>query len=171
MRPHGVLFYGLVVALAVAADQIVKFLVVSGMHVHQEIVLLPVLSLFRTANIGIAFSMLPWLGDKGLIVLMLAVIGVVLRLWWVSDPRRVVLRLGFALIVGGALGNLVDRIARGHVVDYVLFHIGGWSFAIFNLADSLITIGAALVLIDEVLLASREHREKAPPGRGDRPSD
>lgn len=157
--------YALVVLLAVAADQLVKFLVVSGMGFHQEIRLLPVLSLFRTANTGIAFSMLPWLGDYGLIVLMLVVIAFVLWLWWTSDPARVIMRLGFALVIGGALGNLIDRIVRGHVVDYVLFHVGSWSFAIFNLADSFITIGAGLVILDEVLTMWRGHGSGAPSGR------
>lgn len=161
MKRNAFLLYGLIVAAAIAADQFVKFLVVSGMHLHQEIVLLPFLSLYRTNNTGIAFSMLPWLGDTGLIVLMLAVIAFVLRLWWGSDPRRPVLRFGFALIVGGALGNLIDRILLGHVVDYVLFHVGSWSFAVFNLADSLITVGAALVILDEALLVWRERA--APP--------
>jgi len=154
MRPSA-LVYALVVAAAVAADQFVKYLVLTRMRFHEEIVLLPVLSLFRTSNNGIAFSMLPWLGDYGLILLMVAVIAFVLYLWRSSDPARWVTRIGFALVLGGAVGNLIDRIARGQVVDYVLFHVGGWSFAVFNLADSLITVGAVLVILDEVLLAGR----------------
>ena len=55
-------------------------------------------------------------------------------------PRdQVVARIGFALIVGGALGNLIDRAVHGHVIDYILFHTPVWSFAVFNLADALIT--------------------------------
>ena len=156
-------WYGLVVVAAVVLDQIAKYAVVSGMGDHQEIVLLPVLSLFRTSNTGIAFSMLPWLGDYGLILLMLAVIGFVLYLWRAADPRRIVMRFGFALVLGGAVGNLIDRIAHGHVIDFILFHVGGWSFAVFNLADSFITIGAALVIIDEALLAPRRPQDE---GRG-----
>ena len=58
---------------------------------------------------------------------------------------------GFALIIGGAMGNLIDRFLYGHVIDYFLFHTPGWSFAIFNLADAAITVGAGLVILDELL--------------------
>ena len=170
MNPRSFVVMGTVVAASVAADQFVKHLVVTQMDLHERIDLLPVLSLFRTSNTGIAFSMLPWLGNLGLILLMLAVIAFVLRLWWTSDPARTVARLGFALIVGGALGNLIDRAFRGHVVDYVLFHVGNWSFAVFNLADSLITVGAALVILDEVVVIWRERGADRPdggPGTGD----
>ncbi len=55
------------------------------------------------------------------------------------------------MIIAGALGNILDRFLYGHVVDYVLFHTGSWSFAVFNLADSFITVGACLVVLDEIL--------------------
>ncbi|EFG9153005.1 signal peptidase II, partial [Escherichia coli] len=58
---------------------------------------------------------------------------------------------GFALIIGGALGNVIDRSLLGHVIDYVLFHTPVWSFAVFNLADAFITVGAVLVICDEFL--------------------
>ncbi len=58
---------------------------------------------------------------------------------------------GLALILGGAIGNLIDRVWHGYVIDYVLFHLPGWSFAIFNLADAFITVGAGLVLLEEFL--------------------
>ncbi len=61
------------------------------------------------------------------------------------------------MIIAGALGNLFDRFLYGHVVDYILFHTGTWSFAVFNLADSFITIGAGCVIIDE-LVGSRSAR-------------
>ncbi len=59
--------------------------------------------------------------------------------------------IGFALIVGGAVGNLIDRAVYGHVIDYILFHTPVWSFAVFNLADAFITVGAVAVLLEEFL--------------------
>ena len=55
------------------------------------------------------------------------------------------------MIIAGALGNLVDRLLFGYVIDYILFHTDNWSFAVFNLADSLITIGAGAIVLDELL--------------------
>jgi signal peptidase II len=68
--------------------------------------------------------------------------------------------MGFALIIGGALGNLVDRAVYGHVVDYILFYTSTWSFAVFNLADSLISIGAGLIMLDEVIAILRERKAR-----------
>ena len=86
----------------------------------------------------------------------LAVIAFVLYLAWRTDPRQVLARVGFALIIGGAVGNLIDRAVYGHVIDYVLFHTPVWSFAVFNLADAFITVGAALVVLEELLVWRRE---------------
>ncbi|PRD43369.1 signal peptidase II [Phyllobacterium phragmitis] len=147
----------LVVIFAVIADQIVKYWVETGMDYHQQIGILPFLALFRTHNDGIAFSMLSSMGGAGLIVMTLIVIGFVLYLWWTSSPERRIARFGFALIIGGALGNLIDRSLHGYVIDYVLFHTATWSFAVFNLADAFITIGAGLIILDE-LIAWRSER-------------
>ena len=69
-------------------------------------------------------------------------------------------RAGLALIVSGALGNLVDRVWHGYVIDFFLFHLPGWSFAIFNLADVFITLGAGLVILDEFLVWRRARRQR-----------
>jgi signal peptidase II len=148
--------YFLVTAIALALDQWVKHLVETGMAMHEKIDLLPVLALFRTHNNGIAFSLLSGLGDKGLILVALVVILVVLFLALRSPAGQVFARSGFALIIGGALGNLIDRVRLGYVVDYILFHTPVWSFAIFNLADAFITVGALLILLEELLAWLRE---------------
>ncbi|MBC2884217.1 signal peptidase II [Ochrobactrum sp. CM-21-5] len=156
MKRHAVLSSLLVVILAVALDQFVKFQVETGMGYGEQIDLLPFLALLRVHNEGIAFSMLAWLHDGGLIAITIAVIAFVLYLWWTNAPERVFARYGFALVVGGAIGNLIDRSMHGYVVDYVLFHLPAWSFAIFNLADAFITIGAALIIWEEFLGWRRE---------------
>ena len=140
-----------IVVVAIALDQWIKRLVETGLVMHERVELLPFLSLYRTYNTGVAFSMFSSVGDKGLIVLSLVVIAFVLYLAVRSAPRQWLSRAGFALIIGGAVGNLIDRAVYGHVIDYILFHTPVWSFAVFNLADAFITVGAGLVLIDEFL--------------------
>ena len=151
MSQRATLWSVLIIVFAVTSDQYIKFLVESGMDYNQQIDLLPFLALYRTHNEGIAFSMLSWLHDGGLIAMTVAVIGFVSYLWWTTAPERVISRLGFALIIGGALGNLIDRSLLGYVVDYILFHLPNWSFAVFNMADVYITTGAALIILDEII--------------------
>jgi len=140
--------YAALVALAVVLDQWIKALVESRLVMHEQVDILPFFALFRTYNTGVAFSMFSWAGDKALVILAAVVIVFVLFLAWRSSSRLAL--AGFALIIGGALGNIIDRIAYGHVIDYFLFHTPVWSFAVFNLADAFITVGAGLVLIHEV---------------------
>ncbi len=154
------LAYGAVVAAATALDQWIKLLVETRLDMHLPVQVLPFLSLYRTHNTGIAFSMLDDFGSVGLIAVTVAVIGLVAFIASRTDPAQRLARLGFALIVGGALGNLIDRVWNGHVVDYVLFHLPSWSFAIFNLADAFITVGAGLVILDEFLLWRRERARR-----------
>ncbi len=148
------------VALAAAGlDQWVKHLVETQLAMHVPVPVLPFLALFRTHNTGIAFSMLDGFGSVALIAVTLAVIGLVVYIAARTDPSQHMARFGFALIVGGALGNLVDRVWHGYVVDYVLFHLPSWSFAVFNLADAFITVGAALVVLEELLVWRRSRRK------------
>ena len=155
------LFYPLAVAIAVAIDQAVKYLVETRLQLQQEVALLPFLSLYRTYNTGVAFSMFAWVGDVGLIALSVCVVAFILYLALRTEPGHLFARIGFALIVGGALGNLIDRAVYGHVVDYILFHTQTWSFAVFNLADVFISVGAALVILEEFLQWRRERKARA----------
>lgn len=138
------------VAVLVGIDQFFKWLTETYLPFQQQVEVLPVLSLYRTYNEGIAFSMLTGLGDKWLLALTLIVIAFVAFLWARSTPERWISQLGFALIVAGAVGNLIDRAMLGHVIDYLLFHVGNWYFAVINLADMLISVGAAAIIIDEL---------------------
>ncbi|MFC4624697.1 signal peptidase II [Daeguia caeni] len=158
MKRHAVWSSLLVVIIAVLGDQIVKYLVETRMDYAGQIDLLPFLALYRTHNEGIAFSMLADLHDWGLVAITLAVIAFVLYLWWTNAPERIFARYGFALVVGGAIGNLIDRVVHGYVVDYVLFHLPTWSFAVFNLADACITVGAGLIILQELIDWRRERK-------------
>ena len=148
--------YLLLVAVAIALDQWIKHQVETTLAFQEKVDLVPFLALFRTYNTGIAFSMLSSFGDTGLIVVSLVVAAFVLYLATRTTPGQVIARVGFALIVGGALGNLIDRAVYGHVIDYILFHTPVWSFAVFNLADVFISVGAALVVLEEFIAWRRE---------------
>ena len=137
-------------AVLVALDQLFKWLVETGLPFQEQVVLLPVFSLFRTHNEGIAFSMLTGMNERWLLALILLVIVFITYLWARSNPLRWVSQIGFVLVVAGALGNLIDRAVHGYVVDYLLFHAGNWYFAVFNFADALISVGAAAIIIDEL---------------------
>ena len=143
--------YGCLIAGAIALDQWVKYLVETGLVLHEKVDVLPFLALYRTYNTGVAFSMFEWVGDKGLMIMSVAVIAFVLFLAKRTDPSQVMARIGFCLIIGGAIGNLIDRAIYGHVIDYILFHTPVWSFAVFNLADAFISVGAFIVVLDEFL--------------------
>ena len=142
---------GLIAFAAVVLDQIIKWLVETHLEFQVLADVLPFLGLYRTWNQGIAFSMFWGMNDLVLIVLTLAIIVFVVWLAWQSPPSNWLARLGFALIIGGAFGNLIDRAVYGHVVDYILFHTPVWSFAVFNLADAFISVGAAGVILAEFL--------------------
>lgn len=139
------------VALLVLADQIVKQIVERSMALGELIPVFGPLNWLHARNTGIAFS---WLGDVGpwaLVALSAAVTVLMVALWWRTPAAHRLARAGFVLIVAGAVGNLIDRAMLGYVTDYVFLSAGGWSFAVFNLADALITVGAACVLADELL--------------------
>jgi signal peptidase II len=143
--------FGISVGLMLVLDQIIKWLVETRLPFQEPVSLLPFLSLYRTWNQGIAFSMLWGMNDTALIVLTLGITFFVLWLAAKTPPDKFTAWAGFAMIIGGALGNLIDRTVYGHVVDYVLFHTPSWSFAVFNLADAFISVGAALVILQEFM--------------------
>ena len=152
------LIVGLVIT--VGLDQLIKHWVVDTLAVGEEIDLLPFLSLYHARNPGIAFSMLSSVSDWGLILLTFCIICFVIWLWKNAGPEKSLSRFGFLLVIGGAIGNLIDRIRFHYVIDYISFHINGvFSFAIFNLADSFITVGAVLIVLDELLHWKREKRK------------
>lgn len=151
----------LLILALILADQLSKFWVESALPFQQFVPLIPMLSLFRTYNTGIAFSMFSGLNEWALSAITIAIIGLVIWLWWRTGPGRNLSKIGFALIIGGALGNLIDRLWLGHVVDFILFHTETWSFAVFNFADSFITIGAVAIVLDEVLDARRTSKLEA----------
>ncbi len=150
---------GLAVAAAVIVlDQLSKWWILDLMARPRVIEITDFANLVLVWNRGISFGML---GDGGPSqAWMLAAFGVIvsggLLIWLQRAALPRLPTLGIGLIVGGALGNAVDRLRFGAVVDFVDLHAGGWHWPAFNVADSAITVGVALLLLDAVLRDGRE---------------
>lgn len=146
------------IVLALAADQLIKYLVEAYLPFNEAVPVVPMLALYRTYNYGVAFSMLSGMEGWFIVGMRLVVVAFVLWLWRRTPKDRFFAHFGYALIIAGALGNLVDRLIFGYVIDYILFHTQTWSFAVFNLADSFITVGAGAIILDELLQAKKADR-------------
>lgn len=118
-----------------------------------------VLTLYYVQNTGVAFSL--FAGQNIKFVLIALAFGLICYLYWrFRETASLWLRLGFALVLGGAIGNLIDRFAHSYVVDFIHFQIPGiFNFAVFNIADSAITIGVLIIAI--CLYTSMNEAEKA----------
>lgn len=147
--PAGPLSAGglLVVAAVVAADQAAKGLAEARLVLGETAEILPILALHRTHNTGIAFSLLANSGPWLMVAIMVAVSAIVIAIWVRTHEGGRLAAVGFALILGGAIGNLVDRLRLGYVVDFMLLHVGGWTLFVFNVADAALTLGPALLLL------------------------
>ena len=142
----------LVVLAIVFVDQNAKFLVVERLNLFDRLTLTAFLDFTRLHNTGAAFSI--FASDSGWqrwpLTLISAGVGTTLIGWLVRNAAKspVLLNTAFTMIAGGAIGNLIDRLNQGYVVDFILFHIGQWHYPAFNVADSCITIGLILFLIE-----------------------
>ena len=139
--------------LVFVLDQASKFYFEGALNLYQQIVVIPDLFSWTLAyNTGAAFSFLA--GQSGwqrwLFALIAIAVSVVLVIWLKRlKPNETWLAIALALVLGGALGNLVDRVLFGHVIDFILVHWQNrWYFPAFNLADSAITVGAIMLVID-----------------------
>jgi signal peptidase II len=135
----------------VVLDQVSKYLVATHLKPFEVLTLIPhILALTYTLNPGAAFSLFtnlpPWLRAGFLVAVSVAAIVIIAVLLFRS--RKVSIQtVALALILGGAVGNLTDRIVRGRVVDFIYVHYYGLSYPVFNIADSAITIGVTIVLL------------------------
>ena len=143
----------------VVADQITKAMVNASLGLYDSTTVIPgLLDLVHVRNEGVAFGLLNStdLPSKTAITTMLAVTalaGIALYARQLQE-REWVARLGLACILGGAVGNLIDRVRQGYVLDFVDVYWGSWHFWAFNVADAAITIVAILVFVDLLLVRS-----------------
>jgi len=151
-------------ALIFAADQFSKWLVTGPLGLvleGQQLKLIPIFDLTRVHNEGISLGLAQAQNDthRWLLVAVTAAIALGVA-WWIRKEEQRGDQLALAMILGGALGNIVDRVQFGYVVDFLDLHFGGWRpFYVFNVGDAAISIGVVILLLRAFLL-----REKAPEG-------
>jgi len=141
--------------LVIAVDQLTKLWIERTMVLGDSFTVLPVFDIVRAHNFGAAFSFLDDAGGWQRWAFTVLAIGVSIALvFWLRKlalATQGLLAFGLALILGGAIGNVVDRVEHGYVVDFLLAHWGPHYFPAFNVADSAISIGAVLVILDSIL--------------------
>ena len=146
-------------AAIVLADQLTKWLVLARFAPGERIELTGFFNLVLVFNKGAAFSLFAdapgW--QTPLLVAFALGAAVIVSVLLVRSPGRRTFCAGLALILGGAIGNVIDRLRFGHVVDFLDLHAAGWHWPAFNVADSAITVGAALLILD----GFRHHERRA----------
>lgn len=155
--------YWLLLSTAVLVlDQVTKLMIIENLTLYQRVQITSFFDLVRLHNTGAAFSFLA--GASGwqnwLFTGIAAIVSAGILYWLVTLPSkgRRILAMGLALVLGGAVGNVIDRSFYGYVVDFILFHYQEWFYPAFNIADSAITCGVVLILYDGVVLDRRRQR-------------
>jgi signal peptidase II len=158
----------------IALDQWTKYLVVQRFEEFERLVLLPVLELMRLHNEGAAFSFLDDAGgwQRWLFTGLAVAVSTGILIWLRRLPAKGqgLLAAGLSLILGGALGNVIDRVLHGHVIDFIRVHYEQHYFPAFNVADSAITVGAVLIVLDNLLELDRERAKKKATSTSPRPN-
>ena len=151
--------------LVVALDHLTKWMIVKWVPLYDKIPINGFINITHQRNTGAAFSFLANAGgwQKWFFIILAVAVSVfiVSWLWRIRAAGQVVLSAGLALVLGGAIGNVIDRIMRDSVVDFIQVLIAGWPFPSFNIADSAITVGAAFLIIDALFFSGRETAEKS----------
>ena len=149
-----------VAALVVIADQVTKWAIIEWVALYERIPLNSFINLTHQRNTGAAFSLLAEAGgwQRWFFIVLASIVSVVLAVWlWrIRNQGHAILAAGLALVLGGAIGNLIDRIMLGYVTDFIQVWFGSWAFPSFNVADAGISVGAALLIIDALFFSGRE---------------
>jgi signal peptidase II len=143
--------------IVVIADQFTKVLILGYYRLGDSTTITSFFNIVRAHNTGAAFSFLAAAsGWQRWLFAGIAVAATVFIVWMLrKHSGQRLFSFALACILGGAVGNLVDRLLHGYVVDFLQFHYGGWYFPAFNIADTAITIGAGCLILDELLRVRR----------------
>ncbi|HEY0184094.1 MAG TPA: signal peptidase II [Rhodopila sp.] len=170
MNRSSLMPFGLVAGLVVLiADQLSKWWVLNGLDLPslRQVVLLPVLNLTMVWNRGVTFGLLNGLGSWGHVVLGGVALAVVVALGiWLYRAESKVVAVAIGAIAGGAIGNVIDRVRFGAVVDFIHAHVdtpwGDYSWYVFNVADAAIVCGVAALILDAQLSKRRHEQDRVP---------
>ena len=146
-----------ITVLSVILDQVSKFLIVQNMELYSSKPFIPyVLSLYHTQNTGAAFSMF---SDKRWVFMVFSAVSMVIIVWLLYKEyhRHPLLNIALSMVLGGGIGNMIDRVALGYVIDFIDFTL--INFAVFNVADSFITVGAFMLMGYLILDMVRDMRK------------
>jgi signal peptidase II len=156
-------------AVMIVIDQITKLAIVKHFELYDSVRILPVLNIVRAHNRGAAFSMLDdasgW--QRWFFTVLALGVGIAIVVWLgrLKARSQALLACALSLILAGALGNLIDRVMLGHVIDFIQVHWGDAYFPSFNVADSAISVGAALLLLDALLESRRNKGQRVGDGK------
>lgn len=151
MRDFSMLKWLWLSLLAVVLDQASKLAIADSMHLYESIEIIPFFKLTYVHNTGAAFSFLSEAGgwQRWFFAGLAVVISVAIAVWLTRlQKHETLLAVALALILGGAVGNLIDRLAYGYVIDFLDVYYGTWHWPAFNIADSAITVGVLLMLAE-----------------------
>lgn len=150
-------------AAVIIIDQISKNWVIANLELYESIqpipALVPLFQITRSFNTGAAFGMLPNAGELFLVLAVIIVLGLLIYYWRVQREDGLLMRVALGLIVGGALGNVIDRMQHGHVVDFIHYQIPRLISNVSNLADHAIVFGVLLLLLDNWLQSREKSHE------------
>jgi len=143
---------GLIAAVVILADQLMKMWILYGLELPRRlsVEVLPFFDLTMVRNRGVSFGLLQADGIGRWLLSAFALAVAVMLAWWLRQAERRLLAAGLGLIIGGAIGNLIDRVTRGYVVDFFNFRDLYFPY-VFNIADAAISIGVGMLLLDFVL--------------------
>jgi signal peptidase II len=157
-----------IAATVLLLDQLTKLWIMTDFALGDSRYISSFFNLVRAHNEGAAFSFLSDAGgwQRWFFTAVSTVISLIIVVWLARLPRRRIIEgIALSLILGGALGNLYDRVTLGYVVDFLDFHWAGWHFAAFNVADMAISVGAGLIIVDTLFNAENSST------KGEQPAD
>ena len=149
-----------VAAVIVIADQATKWAIIEWVPLYDRVPINDFVNLTHQKNAGAAFSFLADAGgwQRWFFVVLATIVSVVIAVWiWrIRKEGQILLSIGLSLVLGGAVGNLIDRVRLGHVTDFIQVWFGSWAFPSFNVADAGISVGAAFLIIDALFFSGRD---------------
>ena len=148
-----------VATVIVVADQATKWAIIEWVPLYDRVPINDFVNLTHQKNTGAAFSFLADAGgwQRWFFVVLATIVSVVIAVWiWrIRKEGQVLLSIGLSLVLGGAVGNLIDRVRLGYVTDFIQVWFGSWAFPSFNVADAGISVGAAFLIIDALFFSGR----------------
>jgi signal peptidase II len=146
--------------LIVVLDQLTKLAILKWVGLYEKIAVNSFINITHHRNTGAAFSFLADAGgwQRWFFTVLAIVVSGIITIWIYRQRREgpVILLAGLSLVLGGAIGNVIDRVRLGYVVDFIQVLLAGWPFPSFNVADSAITVGAILLLIDALFFTGKK---------------